>query len=168
MLHAVVPLIRIGPSMSATKINIASVNTLSWLRTLRRYLVFVFLANLLWEFAHLPLYTIWDTAPPAELVFAAAHCTLGDMVIATMALVLSFLLAGDPAWPQAGFRRVTVLTTAAGVGYTIFSEWLNLVVRVSWQYAPEMPVIPLLGIGLSPLLQWLIVPPLGLWFARRH
>lgn len=145
-----------------------STDTRSWLATLRRYLAFVLLANLVWEFAHLPLYTIWDTAPPSELVFAVAHCTLGDLIIATMALVLAVLVAGDAAWPGARFWRVTLIATAFGVGYTVFSEWLNLVVRASWQYAPEMPVVPLVGIGLTPLLQWLILPPMGLWFASRR
>ncbi len=143
-------------------------DTHSWLRTLRRYLAFVFLANIVWEFAHLPLYTIWDTALASELVFAVAHCTLGDVLIATISLVLGLLLVGDAAWPRSGFLRVAALSTGAGVGYTIFSEWLNLVVRASWQYAPEMPVIPFIGIGLSPLLQWLIVPPLGMLWARRR
>lgn len=145
-----------------------STETRSWLATLRRYLAFVLLANLVWEFAHLPLYTIWDTAPPSKLVFAVAHCTLGDLIIATMALLLAALVAGDAAWPRARFWRVTLIATAFGVGYTVFSEWLNLVVRASWQYAPEMPVVPLVGIGLTPLMQWLILPPIGLWFASRR
>lgn len=137
-----------------------------WLKTLRCYLAFTFLANVTWEFAHLPLYTIWDTGSPSELVFAAAHCTLGDLIIATMTLVLCVLLVGDTRWPQAGYVRVATMTTGAGVAYTIFSEWLNLVVRASWAYAPEMPVIPLIGIGLSPLLQWVMIPLLGFWIAR--
>lgn len=145
-----------------------STETRSWLATLRRYLAFVLLANLVWELAHLPLYTIWDTAPTSELVFAVAHCTLGDLIIATMALVLAVLVAGDAAWPGARFWRVTLIATVFGVGYTVFSEWLNLVVRASWQYAPEMPVVPLVEIGLTPLMQWLILPPMGLWFASRR
>ena len=137
-----------------------------WLKTLRRYLVFVVLANLAWEFAQMPLYTIWETSSRSEIVFAAMHCALGDVIIATMALVLAVLLAGDARWPCVGHVRVAVLTTFAGVAYTVFSEWINLVVRASWAYAPAMPVLPLLGIGLSPLMQWLVIPPLGLWIAR--
>jgi hypothetical protein len=150
-----------------TVTSAGSLNRPLWLRALRRYLAFALLANLAWELAHLPLYTIWKTASRSELVSAAAHCTLGDMIIATMALVLGVLLVGDSRWPQAGYARVAAMTTLAGVVYAIFSEWLNLVVRANWAYAPEMPVIPLLGIGLSPLLQWLVIPPFGLWLARR-
>ena len=50
-----------------------------------------------------------------------------------------------------------------GLGYTVFSEWLNVEIRRTWSYTEAMPVIPSLGTGLAPLLQWLIVP--GLAFA---
>ena len=49
-----------------------------------------------------------------------------------------------------------------GVAYTIFSEWLNVEIRRSWSYTAAMPVLPFLGTGLAPLLQWLIVPSLAL------
>ena len=45
-----------------------------------------------------------------------------------------------------------------GITYTVFSEWLNVEVRRSWSYSPAMPVLPWLGAGLSPILQWLVVP----------
>lgn len=31
-----------------------------------------------------------------------------------------------------------------------------------------MPVVPVIGIGALPLLQWVLLPPLILWFARRQ
>ena len=50
-----------------------------------------------------------------------------------------------------------------GAAYTIFSEWLNVQIRRSWSYTAAMPVVPGLGTGLAPLLQWIVVP--GLAFA---
>ena len=76
------------------------------------------------------------------------------------------MLAGDSEWPEQGFRRTAGLTIALGVGYTIFSEWLNIVVRAAWQYSELMPVVPVIGTGLSPLLQWLVIPSASLYFAR--
>jgi hypothetical protein len=49
-----------------------------------------------------------------------------------------------------------------GAAYTILSEWLNVEIRRSWSYTATMPVLPFLGTGLTPLLQWLIVPTLAL------
>ncbi len=132
---------------------------------LRRYFGLVLLANLAWEVAHLPLYTAWSTETPAFLAFAVAHCTLGDLLIAAAALALSLLVVARERWPAEGYARVAVTATVLGVVYTAFSEWLNLVVRQSWAYSPLMPVIG--GIGLTPLLQWLVIPPLAFRFARK-
>ncbi len=30
-----------------------------------------------------------------------------------------------------------------------------------------MPLVPVLSTGLTPALQWLMVPALGFWFARK-
>jgi hypothetical protein len=50
-----------------------------------------------------------------------------------------------------------------GAAYTILSEWLNVEIWRSWSYTAAMPVLPLFGTGLTPLLQWRVVP--GLAFA---
>lgn len=43
-----------------------------------------------------------------------------------------------------------------GVAYTAFSEWLNVYRLGSWAYTQAMPLLG--GIGITPLLQWVIVP----------
>jgi hypothetical protein len=49
-----------------------------------------------------------------------------------------------------------------GAAYTTLSEWLNVEIRRSWSYTAAMPVLPLIGTGLTPLLQWVIVPAMAL------
>ena len=56
---------------------------------------------------------------------------------------------------------------ALGVSYTIFSEWLNIVIRAAWAYRDIMPVVPVIDAGLTPLLQWIIVPTLAYRAATR-
>jgi hypothetical protein len=139
-----------------------------WLAVSARYLLAIAFTNLAWEFAYLPLYTIWSTGDAAEIVFAAVHCTGGDVLIATASLALALLLGGA-AWPVArrSFLRVAVLSIAFGLAYTVFSEWLNVSVRRSWAYSDLMPLVPLLEVGLSPVLQWIVLPPAAFWWARR-
>ena len=69
------------------------------------------------------------------------------------------------AW---NWRAVTLLLVAVGVAYTGISEWTNTVLRPAWAYSQLMPKLRLGGVelGLSPLLQWLVVPPLALYLAR--
>ena len=142
----------------------------SWLAALRTYLAALAGANLVWEVAHMPLYTIWREGTAGEIAFAAIHCTGGDLLIGLSALMVALVLTGTGEWPARRFGRVAVIVLAVGAGYTLFSEWLNIVVRRSWTYSELMPVLPFFGfqVGLSPLLQWLVIPAVSLLLARRH
>jgi hypothetical protein len=53
------------------------------------------------------------------------------------------------------------------VGYTVYSEYMNTVVRQSWAYTEWMPRLPWLGTGLAPLAQWFVIPPLALLWAGK-
>ncbi len=112
---------------------------MGWLRALRRYLTVIAAGNLAWETLHLPLHTIWRSGTPSEIAFAVIHCTLGDLLIALSTLTLALVVVGDPAWPARRFRQVAITAMVLGVGYTAFSEWLNVVVRGSWAYSGLMP-----------------------------
>lgn len=138
-----------------------------WLIMLRRYLVAIFGGNLAWEFAQLPLYTIWHEGTPREIVFAAAHCTGGDLMIASLALLVALIVAGDRRWPHARFRTVAVIAIIGGLSYTVFSEWVNTQIRGSWAYTGWMPRLPLIDLGLAPFAQWLVIPLLAFWWAGR-
>jgi len=134
---------------------------------LRRYLAFVLPASLAWETLQLPLFTLWEEGDPGKMTWAALHCAGGDLLIASGALLLAVILAGGRGWPQERFLRVAVTSTALGVSYTAWSEWLNTSVKGAWSYSEWMPVIPGIDIGLSPIAQWLVIPLLGFWWARR-
>ncbi len=136
-----------------------------WPRALRWYLGGSLVAHLVWEILQLPLYTLWTKGTLREQAFAVVHCTMGDLMIAGLSLLLALALLGRPTWPVAGSRRVWLLIVLLGVGYTIYSEWLNVSVRRSWAYSGLMPTLPVLGTGLAPLFQWIIVPTLALWLA---
>ncbi len=137
-----------------------------WLPLLRRYLLAAGAGNLVWEFGQMPLYTLWQSGTRREIALAALHCAAGDVGIAAGALALGLAFAATPGWPEVRFIPVLFVATACGVSYTVYSEHLNVSVRQAWAYAPAMPVLPGLGTGLAPLLQWLLVPPLALLWAR--
>ena len=89
------------------------------------------------------------------------------MLIAGASLLLAWTLRNAAPGVLGGFSKVALVTVVLGLIYTIFSEWLNTEIRGSWAYAEIMPVVPVIGAGLSPLLQWIIVPSLGLVWAMR-
>lgn len=138
-----------------------------WLPALRRYLMISGIVNGLWEIVQLPLYTIWHNGTAREQFVAVTHCTAGDVLIALSAWTCAVVIAGRPDWPTLAFGPVAVITLFVGLVYTGFSELLNTMVRRSWSYSDLMPLIPGVGVGLSPMLQWLAVPVVALWAARR-
>ncbi|MEQ1695963.1 MAG: hypothetical protein ABL901_09005 [Hyphomicrobiaceae bacterium] len=140
----------------------------NWVQALRRYLCASIAANLVWEILQLPLFTIWKTGTIGQKAFAVVHCTGGDAMIAGFALVSALILFGRPAWPNRATAAVYAASLVLGIGYTIYSEWLNTSVRASWAYSELMPILPVLGTGVSPLLQWLVVPTLSMWVALGH
>ena len=126
------------------------------------YIGLAAIAHFLWEAAQLPLYTLWRTGTPREIVSALFHCTGGDILITTFTLAGAVALAWHFHWRAFGWRMVCT-AILLGAAYTVFSEWLNINIRRSWSYTATMRVLPLLGTGLTPLLQWVVVP--GLAFA---
>ncbi len=116
-----------------------------------------FVLNLAWEIAHVRLYTIWAEADRASVAWSLLHCSLGDVLIA----LSMFALAGTALWrvdwpasrPWAGGAVVVI----GAMAFTAWSEWYNVYRAGNWSYAASMPLI--FGIGLTPLLQWLILPP---------
>jgi hypothetical protein len=137
---------------------------------LRCYVAASLVGHVIWEIAHLPLYAIWRTGTPLAIAWAVVHCTGGDLVIAVSALAAGLVLRPAPSAGRANIFHPAVIAIAitGGVVYTGYSEWLNTAVRKSWAYAPLMPVLPGLGIGVSPLLQWVVVPALAFWWVARR
>lgn len=112
--------------------------------------------NLAWEIAQVRLYTLWTEADGLGVAWALFHCTLGDVLIALGAFLLATVILGRIDWPVSRPCAGSILAVASTMAYTSWSEWYNVYRAGNWRYAELMPTI--FGIGLSPLLQWLILP----------
>lgn len=123
------------------------------------------LLHLAWEVAHLPLYTLYTDAPLGTIVYSVAHCTVGDVLITAATFLLACGVARSWSWPWARPWVGLGAAMVGGAGYTAFSEWLNVYVRGAWAYASAMPEV--LGIGVSPIAQWIVVPLIQLAILRR-
>lgn len=139
----------------------------SWRYIARWYLPCVAVLNGVWEVGQVPLYTIWRESSVAYVAFAIIHCTVGDVLIGAAALLSALILLSAPridGWP---WSRVTLVVVVLGTGYTLVSEWMNTAL-LRWQYSDLMPTISIaeIRIGVSPLLQWIMIPPLAIHLAR--
>lgn len=137
----------------------------AWTWIVVRFVPLFAALSLAWEAAQLPLYDVWEREWQYR-AFVVAHCTAGDVLIGLCALMLALIAtrAGRPDTWRIG--RVTLVTIAFSLAYTIFSEWMNTIWRENWAYSIWMPVVPILGTGLSPLAQWILIPAAALRLSR--
>jgi hypothetical protein len=125
------------------------------------YLLFSgFFLNFFWEMAQSPLYDDVYRMTYLEILRSRLHCTLGDVLILLGGYWIVAWMVKDRYW-VVGFRvRHVMGFTLLGLGYTILSEWINVDIRSAWGYGATMPRVPLVGAGLAPFMQWVLLPPL--------
>ena len=116
-----------------------------------------FVLNLTWEIAQVRLYTLWAEADGLTVAWALLHCSLGDVVIALAMFALAGMVLRRADWPASRPWTGGVIVVIGAMAFTAWSEWYNVYRAGNWAYTASMPMI--FGIGLTPLLQWLILPP---------
>ena len=133
-------------------------------------LVFALLLNLPWEIMQAPLFAGMADAPFTDAVQGCARGTAGDAVIMLLAYWTVSAIAGsrhwilDPSNQQLSLLVIIgVVATTAIESFAIRGYWVH-----DWTYAPAMPVVPVIGVGITPLIQWTILPLLVAWFVRRQ
>ena len=133
--------------------------------------VFALLLNYPWELIQAPLYEGMAAARHWEAVKVCTRATLGDGAIMLLAYWVVAAAKRNRWWllhPMA-FERASFV--AVGATVTIVLESLATQsdhAQWGWRYAEAMPIVPGIGVGLSPLLQWIILPLLLLWFVQRQ
>ena len=115
-----------------------------------------FVLNLAWEIGHVRLYALWIEADGSRIAWSVFHCSLGDVVIALAMFTLAAAALRRADWPQSRPWTGGAIVVIGAMAFTAWSEWYNVYRTGAWAYAPDMPTV--YGIGLSPLLQWLIIP----------
>ena len=135
-------------------------------KNLTVFFFFSFLIFGMWEWMQTPFFT--DITDEINLiVWYRVHCTIGDIMILGISIILWSLFKKDGKWFFSPRKKDYLVITLLGVSYTSYSEILNVVVRQSWGYSELMPVIPGTHIGIVPIIQWLILPSVILYVCAR-
>ena len=125
-------------------------------------IILAFLLNFAWELIQMPLYNR-DSFSVNHIVF----CALGAVADAIMVLLLYLGLAfifNNPLWIQSlNWKRIAIVILIGGIG-GILGEMRQLSWG-SWAYADSMPIIPLINVGVSPVLQFMTLPLLSYFFS---
>jgi hypothetical protein len=130
--------------------------------------LFAFLLNLPWELWQIPLFKNMPSLAHWDGVILCTRAALGDAVIALLAFWLVAVMARARDWMRRPSGATLGAFVAIGLIVTIALEYWATQIGGRWDYADAMPRLPLLGTGLAPLLQWLLIPPLVVWLVRRQ
>lgn len=129
---------------------------------------FGFLAHFVWEMIQVPWFAGMAEASHGSVVWLCIRATGGDVLILLSSFWLASIIVGNRRWLMEGDLKPAVILVATGLVVTIVLEWLATGPLERWVYADSMPIIPLVNVGLAPLLQWVLLPPLIMWLSRRH
>lgn len=143
-------------------------------QTLNRRLIVLFglavVVNYPWERAQSRLYVLPGGADVHWWMCAAA--SVADGLVVLLIFQISQLVIGRRDWYlRPGARGYAVLLLLGAVVSTVV-EWSTIYVTQWWAYSPRMPLVPGLNIGLAPLAQMLVLPPLIVmllaWWHRKE
>ncbi len=137
-------------------------NRIAFKRVSYFIIAFSFFLNYAWELLQMPLYknTVFDLKH-------IAFCGLASVADTIMVLLLYFGFATiykQPFWiKHINIQRTLMLVTLGGIG-AILGEMRHLS-QGNWVYASSMPILPFVEIGLSPVLQFMLLPVLSFYLS---
>lgn len=124
-------------------------------------LIVAFILNLLWESGHYWLYEC--KIPFGTCVFVSA---IRDAFIILGIFGVGALVFRDWRWTFRWQRSRVFFMAAASLVVAWIIEVQGLVLG-KWEYAEAMPIIPVLNVGVSPILQMVVLAPLIFFITER-
>ncbi len=116
----------------------------------------------------MPLFVFPENMPLLVSSLICLQATAGDAIILLLMYWMLVLSTKSRRWIyDLNPLRVTGFL-ALGIILTIIIEAASTSFLDRWTYGELMPTLPVLGTGLAPVLQWLIIPLLVLVLLRRR
>ena len=138
------------------------------LETLLMFSLLTFVFHFSWEILQAPLFARMPTMSHWQATLVCLKATFGDVGIALAGFAAAALWDQNSRWfiaPSAG-ALIAYLTT--GLLITIAFEWHAVHWANRWAYSDVMPIVPVIRVGLAPVMQWIILPTVVFFLLQRH
>ncbi|PIR40129.1 MAG: hypothetical protein COV33_01390 [Candidatus Zambryskibacteria bacterium CG10_big_fil_rev_8_21_14_0_10_34_34] len=119
--------------------------------------IIAFVLNLIWENLHVVFYDNYLGGPTTRFILLQASVVDAFLIIL---LSLPFLYKNY-------FKNKMWLIIIFGIIMAVFIEWFALY-NNWWQYNPNMPIVPILKVGLTPMIQLGILGYFSLRLSNPH
>lgn len=114
--------------------------------------------NYVWELVQSPLYAEMEGF--SQMLWHCVVPSLGDGVLILLIYGLGWVVLRRPDWFVRPGRRGYSLIIIAGLLIAISVELVAVRAFGRWKYTTRMPLLPGLGVGLAPIAQMLVLPPI--------
>ena len=125
-----------------------------------------FVLNLIWEISHSLLYAP-HFAGIADFIKVHIRVSLGDTVVVFVILLLDIFIFSKIFSEKKLGRKRTISIMLSGFIWAVAVEKYALATG-RWSYNDLMPIVPFLKVGLTPLLQMTLIPPLAIFMGSRY
>jgi hypothetical protein len=91
------------------------------------------------------------------------HCfvaSLGDDLLVLLIYAAGWVVLRQANWFSQPGVRGYALMLVSGLTIAVTIEWIGVYVLYRWAYHPSMPGLPVIEIGIVPVVQMLALPPL--------
>jgi sterol desaturase/sphingolipid hydroxylase (fatty acid hydroxylase superfamily) len=114
--------------------------------------------------AQMPLYKNmpWNL----DTSFFCLAASIGDAVMILIIYFITALLLKNPKWLGDLNNKKIIVSSVVGFGIALLFEKIALYYGL-WSYSNLMPILPLGQIGISPILQMLILPFLVFYWVNK-
>tara|TARA_R110002020_G_scaffold67188_2_gene176657 strand:- start:921 stop:1427 length:507 start_codon:yes stop_codon:yes gene_type:complete len=129
--------------------------------------LFSFSFHFIWEFLQVPTYAGMAQLDHWTGVKTCTAATVGDVGFALTAFWVTAAAARSRQWLIAPKPWQLALFLLVGLGLTVGFEFYYVEISKRWSYSVLMPLVPPFGTGLSPLVQWIVVPLVVAQIAKR-
>ena len=119
--------------------------------------LFGFGANFIWEKMHIVLYQNYESYANALVFPVSLHASFIDAIIIFGIYFCIALLQRNIFWLDSFNPKSVFLVLLLGFIISVLIE-VDALAKGKWAYNNLMPIIPFIRIGLSPVLQMLILP----------
>lgn len=128
-----------------------------------------FVAHLLWENAQAPLYEGFTSFP--QHFWICFKATWGDLLFMFVIYATLAVVHRNPLWVNDKATHTHpatwILTLLVGILLAVSFELWAVHIDHRFAYAEAMPIVPILRIGLTPVLQMMLLPLMTLLLTFR-
>tara|TARA_R110002051_G_scaffold64011_3_gene116586 strand:+ start:130 stop:507 length:378 start_codon:yes stop_codon:yes gene_type:complete len=107
-----------------------------------------------------------------QRTLGCTRATFGDVGILVLAYTAVSIITRNRNWLHSPKHWMISIYLLTGLGITVIIEAMATSVPREWgwgwRYSELMPLVPGTNIGLVPVLMWIFIPLITLWFARRQ